>query len=126
MLSGKSFYKTLFRNNNFYTPDFIFIEMQKYEIQIVNNTKLEIDQLISYTKFLFNNLIVYPNLVITIKSKQNAYDLIKDIDIKDITYLALSIELELSLITRDEILYKGLRKKGYKNVILFSDFINAN
>jgi len=126
MLSGKSFYKTLFRNNNFYTPDFIFIEMQKYENQIVEKTNLEIEQLISYTKFLFSHLIVFPNMVITIKSKQNAYDLIKDIDIKDITYLALSIELELPLITIYEILYKGLRKKVYKNVILFSDFINAN
>jgi predicted nucleic acid-binding protein len=71
-------------------------------------------------------LIVFPNLVITIKSKQFAYDLIKDIDIKDITYLALSIELEIPLITRDEILYLGLHKKGYKNVILFKDFITAN
>jgi len=126
MLSGKSFYKTLFRNNNFYTPDFIFVELQKYESQIIDNTKLELEQLISYSKFLFNHLKVFPNLVITIKSKQYAFDLIKDIDLKDITYLALSIELEIPLITRDEILFNGLRKKRYKNVILFTDFINAN
>jgi len=126
MLSGKSFYKTLFRNNNFYTPDFIFVELQKYESQIIDNTKLELEQLISYSKFLFNHLKVFPNLVITIKSKQYAFDLIKDINLKDITYLALSIELEIPLITRDEILFNGLRKKRYKNVILFTDFINAN
>ena len=126
MLSGKSFYKVLFRNNNFYTPDFIFIELQKYEYQIIENTKLETDQLISYSKFLFSYLKVFPNLVITLKSKQHAYNLCKDIDLKDITYLALSIELEIPLITRDELLFKGLRKKGYKNVILFSDFINSN
>ena len=126
MLSGKSFYKTLFRNNNFYTPDFIFVELQKYENQIVENTRLEIEQLISYTKFLFNHLKVFPNLVITLKSKQYAFDLIKDIDLKDITYLALSIELEIPLITRDEVLFNGLRKKGYKNVIQFTDFINVN
>lgn len=126
MLSGKSFYKTLFRNNNFYTPDFIFVELQKYENQIIENTKLEIEQLISYTKFLFSHLKVFPNLVITLKSKQYAFNLIKDIDLKDITYLALSIELEIPLITKDELLFKGLRKKGYKNVILFFDFINAS
>jgi len=126
MLSGKSFYKTLFRNNNFFTPDFIFVELQKYENQIIEKTKLEIEQLISYTKFLFNHLKVFPNLVMTLKSKQYAFDLIKDIDLKDITYLALSIELEIPLITRDEVLFNGLRKKGYKNVILFSEFINAN
>ena len=65
-------------------------------------------------------------MVITLKSKQYAFDLCKDIDLKDITYLALSIELEMPLITWDELLFKGLRKKGYKNVILFSDFINSN
>ncbi|HAN77681.1 MAG TPA: DNA-binding protein [Bacteroidales bacterium] len=125
MLSGKSFYKTLFRNNNFYAPDFIFIELQKYENQILENTKLEMDQLIAYTKFLFNHLKVFPNLVISLKSKQIAFDLIKDIDIKDITYLALSIELNFPLITRDEVLYNGLRNRGYNNIVLFSDFINT-
>jgi hypothetical protein len=40
--------------------------------------------------------------------------------------LALSIELDIPLITRDEPLYKGLRKKGYKNVTLFSDFVELN
>ncbi len=126
MLSGNCFYKTLFRKNNFYTPDFIFIELQKYENQIIDNTKLEIEQLMTYTKFLFNYLKVFPNFVITIKSKQQAYNLCKDIDLKDITYLALSIELDIPLITRDEPLYKGLRKKGYKNVILFSNFVELN
>ena len=89
----------MFRNNNFYTPDFIFIELQKYEYQIIENTKQDFNQLISYSKFLFSYLKVFPNLVITLKSKQYAFDLCKDIDLKDITYLALSIELEMPLIT---------------------------
>jgi predicted nucleic acid-binding protein len=125
MLSGKSFYKTLFRNYNFYTPDFIFIELQKYENQIIANTKLEQEQLIVYAKFLFNHLKVFPNLILTLKSKQYAYDLCKDIDLKDITYLALSIELEITLITRDELLLKGLQKKGYKQLISFNDFVGS-
>lgn len=126
MLSGKSFYKTLFRNYIFFTPDFIFIELQKYQNQILESTKLEQNQLIAYVKFLFYYLKVFPNLILTIKSKQQAYNLCKDIDLKDITYLALAIELNLPLITRDEALVKGLFKKAYKNVILFDDFIGTN
>jgi predicted nucleic acid-binding protein len=64
-------------------------------------------------------------LILTLKSKQYAYDLCKDIDLKDITYLALSIELEIPLITRDELLLKGLQRKGYKQFISFNDFVGS-
>ena len=48
-----------------------------------------------------------------------------DIDIKDSVYVALSIELNVPLITRDKKLYLGLRKKKFENIILFENFLKT-
>ena len=47
----------------------------------------------------------------------------QDIDIKDISFVALSIETGLTLLTRDKKLHDGLRKKKFRQVRLFEDFV---
>jgi predicted nucleic acid-binding protein len=51
--------------------------------------------------------------------------LLEKIDMKDLSYLALAMQLERPLLTRDAALYKGLRKQGFKNVIMFDDFLRT-
>lgn len=46
-------------------------------------------------------------------SKQKAYDLCKDIDLKDTPFIALSIELDIPLWTGDKKLKEGLKLKGF-------------
>ena len=70
-----------------------------------------------------SKLIVAPEFYISIESRQKAYDLCKNIDLKDIIYVALSIELHCPLITRDKLLYFGLIQQKYFDVMLFDDFI---
>ena len=124
LLSGKALYKSLFKHYSFYIPDFAFIELQKYENLIFEKSKFNNEQIREYSKFLFSRLIVLPSLVISNKNRQYAYDLCKNIDLKDISYVALSIELDIALITRDKPLYKSIRKNKYKKIIMFNDFIN--
>jgi hypothetical protein len=45
--------------------------------------------------------------------------------LKDIIYVALSIELGCPLITRDKPLFNGLIQRGYTDVIIFDDFIST-
>jgi predicted nucleic acid-binding protein len=54
-----------------------------------------------------------------------ASKMLEKIDPKDIQYLGLSLQLDLILLTRDKPLYKGLRKQGYRKVILFEDFLKG-
>jgi predicted nucleic acid-binding protein len=44
---------------------------------------------------------------------EKAYDLCKDVDIKDTPFIALSIELKRPLWTGDKKLKEGLRSKGF-------------
>lgn len=42
---------------------------------------------------------------------------------KDISYVSLAMQLDLLLLTRDNPLHEGLRKQGFKKVMLFDDFL---
>jgi len=124
LLSGKNLYRKIFENFIFYTPDFALNEIQNYQEQILKKTKLNKIELQEFTLFIFSKLIVAPEFYISNESRQKAYNLCKDIDIKDVIYVALSIELKCPLITRDKPLYNGLIAQGYTNILLFDNFIS--
>ena len=50
------------------------------------------------------------------ESWDQAMELTKDIDIKDISFVALAIELEGILWTGDKKLHQGLKEKGFERV----------
>lgn len=124
LLSGKALYKSLFKHYSFFIPDFAFYELQKYENLIFEKSKLDNEQIREYSKFLFSRLTVLPSIVISNSNRQYAYDLCKNVDLKDMSYVALSIELGIPLITRVKPLYISVRKNNYKDIILFDDFID--
>lgn len=72
---------------------------------------------------MFTNIHFIPTYLIEEDVKQKALKLVKSIDTKDVAYVALSIQLDLPLLTRDIPLYEGLRKKGFRNVQLFDVFL---
>ena len=54
-------------------------------------------------------------------SWREARELTKDIDVKDVSFVALTIEIGAKLWTGDKKLYKGLRKKGFMDVVNLED-----
>lgn len=54
-------------------------------------------------------------------SWKKAKDLTKDVDIKDISFVALTIEIGAKLWTGDKKLYKGLKKNGFIDVVNLED-----
>lgn len=116
LISGKSVYLDIFRIAKVYVPDFIFLEIEKYEKRIIQKTQLK-DTFKSFIRDLFTEVTVIPKLAISSKSFARAYDICCDIDEKDTPFLALSIELNIPLWTNDKKLLDGLRSKGYSNII---------
>ncbi len=72
---------------------------------------------------LLSNVTVIPNLIISDKSLEKAYELCKDIDEKDTVYVALAIEFDFKLIKNDKTLYKNLNKLNFEKVILLEKLI---
>jgi predicted nucleic acid-binding protein len=125
LISGKAIYKTIFTDYTFISSDFALIEIEKYKEIIQQKTKLDSDTFTQYSYFIFSHIHFFPSYIIKPKIFKNAIDFVEDIDIKDVAYISLAIQLDLKLITRDLPLYNGLRKKGFKNVILFDQFLRS-
>jgi len=123
LISGKQIYLILFDKNQFYTPDFSFLEIDKYKSVILQRTKLSIKELQDFIQKLFQQIIVIPSLLITDASRNKARELCIDIDLKDTVYVALSIEMNITLVTSDKPLYNGLKSKKFEKVIMLDEFI---
>ena len=59
------------------------------------------------------------------ESIEKASRLLTNIDLKDTSYVALALQLDLVLLIRDIALYQGLKKLGFRKVVLFEDFLRA-
>jgi len=68
---------------------------------------------------------VIPRIVISEEAIGKALELTKDVDIKDLSYVALAIELDCVLLTRDKQLIKGIKKKGFRKIMTFEDFLSS-
>ena len=123
LISGKAIYKSLLKDYTFMSSDFAFIEIEKYQDIIQSKTKIDTENLKQFSYFLFSHIHFMPTYLIEDEAKQKAIKLVEDIDVKDVSYVALSIQLDLTLLTRDIPLYEGLRKKGFRNVQLFDVFL---
>lgn len=123
LISGKGIYIDIFKILQIYVPDFIFIEISKYEERIIKKTKRE-KEFISFTKELFSEITVIPRLAISKQNYERAVFLCSDIDLKDTPYIALSIELDMPLWTNDKKLIDGLRNKDYTKIITTEEIFN--
>ena len=126
LISGKQIFIQLFEFNKFYSPDFMLVEIEKYKSIILEKSNLTIEDLQIFIKNLFQHLTVIPSLFIKENNKKKAEELCRDIDPKDTVYIALAIEMNIPLVTRDISLYNGLKKKGFNNVILLDELIQIS
>ncbi len=127
LLSRKSFYAKIFSKYHFFTPDFALIELEKYRsvfLKKVKSTNREIFE--QFGIKIFSQLAIIPDILISEASKNQAYELCKDVDIKDYLYLALSIHLKIPLLTRDIALYNHLQTNPLVNIILFDEFLKQS
>jgi len=124
LISGKAHYRTILSYANFYLPEFSLSELDEYKHVIFEKSKFSETELKDFIYFTFSSISVIPTFALSKESIKAANIICENIDLKDMSFVALSIDMNLPLLTRDEPLYYGLKRKGYKNVILFKDFLN--
>ena len=98
---------------HFYAPKFLIVEIFKHKEKLLkNNSQLE-DEFYEY----LNNLLQYVSFVnediVSIGNYLEAYRLCRDIDEKDVPFIALTLELNSSLWTYDQPIKDGLCAKGF-------------
>ena len=102
------------RNMTFYSPNFLISEIYIHKDKLLRSSKLTETEFYLYFNEIIERIKFIPIDYIGDESRQKAYDLCKDVDIKDTPFIALDIPIW----TRDKKLKDGLRLKG------FHDFYN--
>jgi predicted nucleic acid-binding protein len=125
LISGKASYRPLLTYYNFILPDFVLVELEKHKEVLKNKTKMQEEEFLQWSYFVFSQLTILPNYTLSKESLEKSEKLLEKIDLKDVTYVALAMQLDLTLLTRDKPLYEGLRKQKFKKVVLFEDFLQT-
>ncbi|WP_344980330.1 PIN domain-containing protein [Compostibacter hankyongensis] len=101
----------------FYTCDFLRIELQKHRGKLLKITKLTEGKLHELELLITSNIKFINESLIAEKQWLSANILLKDIDPNDTPFVALAKELDAKLWTGDMQLYHGLKEKRFKAVI---------
>ena len=105
----------------FTTVNFLFVEIFKYKEKIFKNARATEEEQLQFLNNVIQKIQFQQEEIISLHNFFEAYHLCKDIDKKDIPFVALSLELDAPLWTRDTILKEHLISKGF--TIFFDESI---
>jgi len=98
---------------DFYSCSFALVEIFKYKEKILKAAQLEEEKLLRILHRILRRITFYREDLIHANSLKLAKELCFDIDMKDMYFVALTIEMDGILWTGDVKLKKGLTKKGF-------------
>ena len=107
----------LFRKGfDFVMPKYAYIELFKYKEKITKFSFHSEEEILEILYKLLKNITIFDENLIAPKVLKKAHRLVHDIDVKDIIFVALTIELDGLLWTSDKKLIKGLKKKKFNQL----------
>jgi predicted nucleic acid-binding protein len=98
---------------HFYAPNFLMVEIFKHKERILQKSKATEDEVYEALYKMLNKITFVNEETISLGNFIEAYKLCGDIDEKDTPFVALTLELEGELWTKDDVLKRGLKKKGF-------------
>ncbi len=98
---------------NFYAPNFLAVEIFKHKERILHKSKASEDEVYELLYKLLSRVTFISEETISGGNFLQAYKLCGDVDEKDTPFVALALELNAKLWTRDEALKRGLVKNGF-------------
>lgn len=107
--------KLLTSNDKFFTPNYLIGEIFNHKEAILRKSKASEAETSEYLLKILTRINFINEETISVVNYIEAYRLCKDVDEKDTPFVALSLEMDYEIWTRDEELKTGLRKKGFDN-----------
>lgn len=105
----------------FYTCDYLRIEIQRHRNKLLKLTKLPDNDLTELEGLVIHNITFIDERLLPQKLLLQTETLLKSIDPNDTPFVALTTHLEGKLWTGDVQLYQGLKSKRFKDIILTAD-----
>ena len=120
LIKGNQVYIKILNNSD--APDFIFVELEKYENRILRKVSNR-QKMKKIIHKLFKKISIIPKIGLAKTNIRKAYNLCKDIDEKDTPYVALALELDAYLWTNDKKLANKLKEKGFSKILTTEELI---
>jgi len=98
---------------NIYSCKYALVELFKYKEKIQKYSSLNEDDILEFLYNILKKIQLFDENTLTKESLKKAFNLCKDIDAKDIPFVAVTIELNGLLWTGDKKLKNGLKSKGF-------------
>lgn len=97
----------------FYTPNFLVVEIFRHKERILQKSKANDEEVYEFLNKILHKINFVSEEHISIENLIYAHRLCDGIDEKDTPFVALTIELNGVLWSRDNVLKSGLIKKGF-------------
>lgn len=119
-LSASSQYRDLFfqEKHEFYSPNFVFLEIFKHKEKILKCTKESEEDVYEFLGMMLKRISFVREEVVSAENYRKANVLCSEIDENDTPFVALALELDGYLLTGDEKLKKALKNKGFDRFFL--------
>jgi putative PIN family toxin of toxin-antitoxin system len=99
------------------TCQFLYVELFDKKDKMLSISKLEEEDFLSLLYFVIKEITFISEKQIETKNWEEASELVKGIDEKDVAFVALTLQTNALLWTGDKKLCNGLRAKGFQSVI---------
>lgn len=127
ILNSKSIIGDILLNSSnkfqFLSCHYLWKEIDNHWDKLCKISKLKEHDLLESQRIIYKNVNFIDEAQISKLYRKRAFELVKNIDLDDIAFVALNESLESILWTGDKGLLKGLRVKGYKRIASTEDII---
>jgi predicted nucleic acid-binding protein len=108
--------RILYRDDvEFFAPKFIIVEIFEHKERIVSMAKAPPEEVYEFLDDIIQRITFVSNEFISLANYIEAYRLCKDVDENDTPFLALVLELNAKLWSKDEALKNHLISLGFNN-----------
>lgn len=104
-------------------PDFLYNEVNDKLDKIKKITQFTDSELKDLIQRFTRKIVFIDNDLIEFTHQKQAYQLVKNVDKKDLLFVALSLQTNFPLWTGDKKLISGLKEKGFYNTILTTELL---
>lgn len=108
---------------DFYTADYLRYEIGNHYDKLSKISKQTIDNIAKTEYYITKGIKFISEEQIAESTWHSAYNLVRNVDLDDIAFVALSKHLKCKLWTGDSILIRGLNKNGFMNTIITDDLL---
>ncbi len=108
---------------DFYSVEYLRFEIKNHYDKLAKISKQPLERIQSTEYYVTKEINFISEQQIVESNWKSAYKLVKDVDIDDIAFVALSKQLRCKLWTGDKRLIKGLKNNGFSKIITTDELI---